>query len=192
MIRLCSCANADDFDGDHGRSSAASSHARRTAGGGTEKIQNLSSPTAMRKAPSASPSVQDPHHGGADVGQIGADGIGPQRLELGVPVRLQPFYELQEVGEVSCPNRAVIFQLTQCVVTDEFVDLVARTTLASGSRWISDRSANAASTPRSAPATASAASRVKPPTKIANALSTVRSLALSQFQELSKIIARLR
>ena len=58
--------------------------------------------------------------------------------------------------------------------------------------WMTERSANVASTPRSASATASAASRVKPPTKIANALSAARSLALSQCQVLSKITARLR
>ena len=36
------------LDGDHGRFSAASIHARRTAGGGTKKIQNLSGPTTIR------------------------------------------------------------------------------------------------------------------------------------------------
>ena len=53
---------------------------------------------------------------------------------------------------------------------------------------MSDRSANAASTRGLASATVSAASRVKPPMKIASALSAVRSLGLNQLQELSKII----
>ena len=46
-----------EFDGDHGIARAASNHARRTAGAGQAgNIQNLSMPTTMRSALSASPS----------------------------------------------------------------------------------------------------------------------------------------
>src|SRR5215204_5101447 len=49
------------LEGDHGRPNAASSHARRTAGGGEEKIQNLLRPADMRNAPSASPRSRAHH-----------------------------------------------------------------------------------------------------------------------------------
>ena len=90
------------LDGDHGRASAASSHARRTAGGGTEKSQNLSSPTAMRSAPSASPSSKTHIMAALTLARSARDGIGPQRLELGVPGRLETFHKLKEVREVPC------------------------------------------------------------------------------------------
>ena len=166
MVRLCSGANADD---PRRRPRQAERGLQpRQADGGRGNREDPEPVEAYRHAQGSFgvALVQDPHHGGADVGKVAADGIGPQRLQLGVPGRLEGLHNLKEVREVSCPNRAVVRYVTQCLATDEFVDLVTRPTRASGSRWISDRSASTASTERSASATASAASRVKPPTKI--------------------------
>ena len=116
------------LDGDHGRSSAASIHARRTAVGGSEKIQNLSRPTTIRSARSASLWSKAHIVAALILARSAADRIGPQRLDLGVPGCFETLHKLKEIREVSCPNRAVICYLSQCIATDEFVGLVARAT----------------------------------------------------------------
>ena len=63
----------------------------------------------MRNAPSASPSSKTHIMAALALARSAADGIGPQRLDLGVPGRFETLHKLKEVREVSCPNRAVIF-----------------------------------------------------------------------------------
>ena len=97
-----------EFDGDHDSAGAASSHARRTAGPGAAGKAK----TCQYRPPCAALSPHHPHPGphqrGADVGQVVADGIGPQRFDLGVPGRFEALHELEEVREVLCSNRLAI------------------------------------------------------------------------------------
>ena len=104
-----------EFDGDHGIARAASNHARRTAGAGQAgNIQNLSMPTTMRSALSASPSSKAHIRAALMLGRSLPMGLVPAvrpHLPASPFVGTENLAQICRCGNAFCLSRASISNL---------------------------------------------------------------------------------